>query len=739
MPKVSFVWAGAGREVSVVGSVNREKPIKLELLSKRGSPAVFRGEFRVDTSVQKVFYKFIVDGKSTLDDSVAQENWPGHGMRNVTTPRSSKTASQPYPYRKLDFDNYDFRVLVLKFSDSDDGKLDCYLEHESLINPGSYLALSYCWGNQETTRSIQIGGHFVEITTNLAAALYAVRRLRCPTATKGLIRLWVDAICINQTDNEERSNQVRNMRQIYAKSSEVLSWVGSGALSGFPSEAVEYLIKKQSLIQRLNDATSSHRDAQMLLDDFSSFSFATKEAWVENKLNIMDAFFNQPYWKRVWIIQEVTVASRVTIVWGNAEIPWEVVAKALSVWKMMEISNGPRQTRGFTNALHLLEFHDHGNVKPQPISLLDAISWSHQTLSTDPRDRIFALLGLCHDGPRFVPVPNYKQSLEAIMTDMVLSMMRYTKSLDLICLKGVGVKRPASMKLPSWVPNIVDLWSRSLTIQEKSFFDWKSVNSFMPVLDGSDATTLKVKGKFLGKITSLSTGMSTNGIIRLPTHPREPWIHATSNLIRKDPRLWNSSDEHRDLRDALYRTLTMCLLPESISYDCARDCFASLWIPTGRGAIHNLALIDWIDSNAEFRVQDFTLREWSMLKSGYDTQTYKNDLYPDKTLLEVFIATLEKVLGSGMKLAALDGSQMLAMVHPDARVGDKLYALKGCTIPVTLRVAIRPTEVGLVMESTVVGGAYLLGRDKLYHQRHRNGAEMPDIEWGSVPGVLELF
>ncbi|KAL5328088.1 hypothetical protein ACEPPN_005796 [Leptodophora sp. 'Broadleaf-Isolate-01'] len=733
MPKVYFVWAGAAREVSVVGSVNREKPIKLELISRRIGPAVFRGEFGVDASVQKVFYKFIVDGRSTLDDSVAQENWPGHGLRNVTTPRSSR-GPQTYPYRKLDFDNYDFRVLVVKFSDSDEGKLDCCLEHESLINPSSYLALSYCWGDQNNSRSIQIGGYSVEITTNLAAALYAVRRLRCSTATRGPVRLWVDAICINQADNEERSNQVRNMRQIYAKSSEVLSWVGSGALSGFPPEAVEYLIKKQSLIQRLNEATSSHRDAQMLLDDFSSFSYATKEAWVENQLNIMDAFFNQPYWKRVWIIQEVTVASRVTIVWGNAEIPWEIVAKALSAWKMMELSIGPRQTRGFTNALHLLEFHDHDNVRPQPISLLDAISWSHQTLSTDPRDRIFALLGLCHDGPRFVPVPNYKQTLEAITTDMVLSMMRYTKSLDLICLKGVGVKASSGRKLPSWVPNLTDLWSGSLTIQEKNFFEWKSVNSFMPVLDGSDATTLKVKGKFLGKITGLSTGISTDGIIRLPSQPREPWIHATSDLIRKNLRLWGASDENRDVRDAIYRTLTMCLLPEKISYECARDCFASLWTPIGRGAIHNIALINWIDSNAEFKIQDFTLREWSMLKSEYDATTFDTYSYPDEGLLEVFIATLEKVLGSGMKLAALDGSQILGMVHPDARVGDKLYALKGCTVPV----ALRPVGIGSVREFKVVGGAYLLGRDKLYHQRHREGAEMPDIDWGNGAGVLEL-
>ncbi|PVH79280.1 carbohydrate-binding module family 48 protein [Cadophora sp. DSE1049] len=734
MPKVNFVWAGPGRDVSVIGNFNREKPLKLESGSKKGGPAVFRGEIRVDSLTQKIFYKFIVDGKSTLDDAIAQENWPGHGFRNVATPRNSKS-SVPYPYRKLDFDNYDFRVLVIKpreISDSNIDTIDCCLEHDSLINPKPYLALSYCWGDAAVTKGLQMGGYYSDITSNLALALFAVRRLRCSNAP---IRLWVDALCINQTDNEERSNQVRNMRQIYAKSSEVISWVGSGSLCGYPSEAVEYLIKKQSLINRLGDGSSSHRDAQMLLDDFSSFSFATKEDWMEDQLNIMDAFFNQPYWKRVWIIQEVTVAPRATIVWGKAEIPWEIVARALSAWKVMEISSGPRQTRGFTNALHLLEFHNHDNVRPQPISLLDAISWSHQTLSTEPRDRIFALLGLCHDGARFVPVPNYKQSLEAIVIDMVLSMMRYTKSLDLICLKGIGVQSSQRMTLPTWVPNLVDLWSGSLTIQEKNFFEWKSVNSFMPVLDGSDTSTLKVKGKFLGKIIGLSTGISTDGIIHLPSQPRQPWIHATANLIRTKPKLWNAPDLDRDVRDAIYRTLTMCLLPNSISYECARDCFASLWMPIGRGAIHNIALINWIDSNAEFKLKDFTLREWSMLKSEYDATTFHNYAYPDEGLLEEFITTLEKVLGSGMKLAALDGSQILGLVHPDARVGDKLYALKGCTIPVTLR----PVEVGQVKEFTVVGGAYTLGMDKRYHARHREGAEVPDIEWENVTGILELL
>lgn len=148
---------------------------------------------------------------------------------------------------------------------------------------------------------------------------------------------------------------------------------------------------------------------------------------------------------------------------------------------------------------------------------------------------------------------------------MVLMMMRFTESLDLICLKGFGPRTSGKLDLPSWAPNLVYLWAGSLTIQERNFFEWKSVNSFMPVLHGSSTGILKVLGKFLGKITSLSTGINPEGIIHLPSHRCAPWIHGTSGLPRENRKLWNASDKDRDVRDATYRTLTMCLLPETIS------------------------------------------------------------------------------------------------------------------------------------------------------------------------------
>ncbi|PVH73001.1 hypothetical protein DL98DRAFT_366154, partial [Cadophora sp. DSE1049] len=128
-------------------------------------------------------------------------------------------------YKPLDFDTYEIRLLQLQWG-SDEEEISCALEYASLIDPGPYIALSYCWGDLKKTRLMNIGDVEFNATENLVHALQAVRKLRRQTGKEGFSRLWVDAVCINQKDAQERSHQVRNMRQIYSRAQEVLSFVG---------------------------------------------------------------------------------------------------------------------------------------------------------------------------------------------------------------------------------------------------------------------------------------------------------------------------------------------------------------------------------------------------------------------------------------------------------------------------------------------------------------------------------
>jgi hypothetical protein len=161
------------------------------------------------------------------------------------TPRQ-KTTGQ-YPYRKLDSDAWEMRLLYLDGSNSKDDLLTCFIEYISLIDPGVYTALSYCWGDPHITSTMHIDGYKVKITENLESALQGVRENR--SAKGGILRLWVDALCINQGDKEERSNQVRNMRQIYSKAKEVLCWVGGQEVPPLQVDGLEYLLKNQIEVQ----------------------------------------------------------------------------------------------------------------------------------------------------------------------------------------------------------------------------------------------------------------------------------------------------------------------------------------------------------------------------------------------------------------------------------------------------------------------------------------------------------
>ena len=82
-------------------------------------------------------------------------------------------------------------------------------------------ALSYTWGNSaDLPQSIIINGRKKQITANLASALQHLRRPREP------MLLWIDSICINQDNNEEKGHQIRLMRFIYEKATCVIVWLG---------------------------------------------------------------------------------------------------------------------------------------------------------------------------------------------------------------------------------------------------------------------------------------------------------------------------------------------------------------------------------------------------------------------------------------------------------------------------------------------------------------------------------
>lgn len=645
-----------------------------------------------------------------------------------------------YPYRPLDFDTHEFRLLTFNLGEHDSGWVPCFVEHASLINPPPYIALSYCWGNPTNTTEMRIGDVGILITENLNSALIEVLTLM-KNRGEDKVQIWADAVCINQDDGQERSQQVRNMREIYSKATEVIAFVGSA--------------ESQAGTQKSTSATM-WRVGFTLTGNFADLSFI--RGWKDRSQNdvrpdtpssktelaSLDDFFNQPYWNRVWIIQELTVARKVLIVYGGLHFDWADVAAFLSSQskladktsrlKNLEYFGGrPVDPKAYDTTRHLLEFRERF-FKRVPIGLFEAMSLTLKTQATDPRDKIFALLGLCYDASTFVPVPNYKQSLESIIADMSKTMLTLNKNLDLICLKGTLSTCSEQDQLPTWAPNWPALWTGHMTLQEKSLLR-ASPSPSSPPTDGFTTQELKAKGHCLGNVVGLSSAMRPHGKNQI-MEPRPPWISLTKSLHQNKSRVYKDPPlERLKMFYTLVRTLTMARLSERRKdyWDlCDSEwCFELLWTAEGRGNVDDLALIEWIDHNAWFKIGNLTLRELSRIEtSRFNTshpsqamignyikppRSRNSDPKKKRTIIRTpnqdtnnmlpFIDALHKVLSSGMRLAELDNADLpVAMVHPDAQNDDKIFQLDGCSVPVVLRKESPDVED---KRYKVVGGAYV--------------------------------
>lgn len=130
-----------------------------------------------------------------------------------------------YENLKLSLDKDEIRVVCLHPATNWDDQIECSLMTLSLSDPErpQYQALSYVWGDARMTLSIKVNGCHFEGTKNLVDALRALR-------LQGQERIiWIDAICINQQDTQERNQQVKKMADIYRNSSATVAWLGSSA------------------------------------------------------------------------------------------------------------------------------------------------------------------------------------------------------------------------------------------------------------------------------------------------------------------------------------------------------------------------------------------------------------------------------------------------------------------------------------------------------------------------------
>ncbi|PVH85219.1 HET-domain-containing protein, partial [Cadophora sp. DSE1049] len=174
-------------------------------------------------------------------------------------------------------------VLPSKAADNDKN-LECIFSVVSLADNPDFVALSYTWGDSAFTKTLVCGEGVLHITKNLHAALLQFRRPDRPLA------IWADAVCINQSDDAEKSLQIPLMADIYGQATEVMIWLG---------EETEGTTDVMLYLNRIGQ--NPENDALW------------KDLIKDPNLDKTDLVWTRPWFSRVWIIQELALASRATV------------------------------------------------------------------------------------------------------------------------------------------------------------------------------------------------------------------------------------------------------------------------------------------------------------------------------------------------------------------------------------------------------------------------------------------
>jgi hypothetical protein len=373
--------------------------------------------------------------KSTPKNALSPRDLRAHRRRRtISTPTSQST----YQYDALPCHN-SLRLLSLKPGKEEDPlvvDLEVVQGEDVDTRLADSYALSYVWGDPTRAESITCNMRLLKITSSLSIALQAIRK------EDAEVLLWADAICINQDDPFERNHQIKLMTQIYSKAKRVLVWLGPDP-DHVGAEAFQ-------LSRRLST------DQLFAAHIVKNLAVAGK---VDNHYQVMTSVMQmlfREWFHRVWTMQEIGLASRATLIWGSSQIDWVHTFRAVDLLdkRIPEIYLVLRQVRP-SQVAHLYHWRSAADK-----FFLDILNLAAARNTTDPRDRVFALLS--HPSARLkksdeAPAEllieaDYTRSVEDVYTDVATRHIAVTKCLDVLSYVRCG----QTFDIPSWVPD----WSR---------------------------------------------------------------------------------------------------------------------------------------------------------------------------------------------------------------------------------------------------------------------------------------
>ncbi|KAF6819833.1 hypothetical protein CPLU01_12941 [Colletotrichum plurivorum] len=335
--------------------------------------------------------------------------------------------------------------------------ISCRLTQSSLgASKGTYEALSYAWGDTTSQVNIQLDGQSFLVTRNLATALSCLRHPKKERA------LWIDAICINQSDAAEAALQVRRMWAIYRYSSRVAVFLGD---AGPGTRKAFKLVKNLARNVRHGDYP---RITAMLADE------GLRESW-----GALQELMARPWLNRAWVVQEYAVATDVVFLCGKLKMPGQTFSKALDILGDYKWNAPIPPGREYfvrhvipTPISHLSKTRTEYQESGPEARTVDPVSVLYRFRgreSSDPRDKVYSLFHLMGDNGMLKP--DYGKSVQSLYKDVVRASIESSKSL--VALNHHNRTVPCGVPgLPTWCPDWtvprglgprIPLWSNGYT------------------------------------------------------------------------------------------------------------------------------------------------------------------------------------------------------------------------------------------------------------------------------------
>jgi hypothetical protein len=398
-----------------------------------------------------------------------------------------RKAKEIYRYEPLtDYPNHTRLLLLHPGKKSDPLHLELLAKPVPLDDPDStpYEALSYVWGSENELDTINFGPGArwgMPITLKLAEALAHLRYTDKPRT------LWIDALCINQSDDAERSAQVAVMAQIFHNAKRVIAWLGPEADDS--NRALEVL-----------DEIGSQVDVQWGTYTMAPSPTARNRTigdmsrplpYSESDGDAVNSLFLRPWFERLWIRQEVSMAQTVVMRAGMREASWENFRKAVACIRMKPRNSYP------THKLERSRFRLVYNVC-RPLEYYKVVELYRRIRGAkckDPRDRIYAILSLLlKSNPHLTITPDYTLSVKDIYRDVVIQDIKSARNLSILVPCRYSEK-DNEHKLPSWVPN----WAvdRSVGLDSPSL----AGDLFHPTFEYKGGDVLSVMGVQCATVT----------------------------------------------------------------------------------------------------------------------------------------------------------------------------------------------------------------------------------------------